>query len=58
MLSEWNILIPKMILNTKPEGRRGDGRFELRWLDDTEADTKPLGVRRWELKAQDRKNGL
>jgi hypothetical protein len=30
--------IPKIIFNTKPEGRRGVGRSKLRWLDDVEAD--------------------
>jgi hypothetical protein len=40
--------IPKIIFNTKPEGRRGVGRPKLRWVDDIEAD-----IRR--LKAQDRK---
>jgi hypothetical protein len=42
-----------MIFNTKPEGRRGIGR--TRWLDDVEADMKTLGIKRWRLKAQDRK---
>jgi hypothetical protein len=27
----------------------------LRWLDDVEADIKSLGIKRWRLKAQDRK---
>jgi hypothetical protein len=27
----------------------------LRWLDDIEADIKTLGIKRWRLKAQDRK---
>jgi hypothetical protein len=45
--------IPKMILNTNPEDRRGVGRPKLRWLDDVEADIKTLGVKR--LEAQDRK---
>jgi hypothetical protein len=38
--------IPKIILNTKPEGRRGFGRPKLRWLDDVKADIKTLGVKR------------
>jgi hypothetical protein len=38
--------IPKMIFNTKPEGRRGVGRLKLRCLDD---------VKRWRLKAEHRK---
>jgi hypothetical protein len=44
----------KMVLNAKLEGRRTVGRPRLRWLDD-EADIKALGVKRWRIKAQDRK---
>jgi hypothetical protein len=44
-----------MIFNTKPEGRCGVGRPKLRWLDDVEADIKTLGIKRWRLKVQDRK---
>jgi hypothetical protein len=47
--------LPKMVFNTKPEGRHGVGRPRLRWLDDVEADIKALGVKRWRIKAQDRK---
>jgi hypothetical protein len=47
--------LPNMIFNAKPEGRRGVGRPRLRWLDDVEADIKALGVKRWRIKAQDRK---
>jgi hypothetical protein len=48
--------LPKMVLNAKPEGRREVERPRLRWLDDVEADIKKaLGVKRWRIKAQDRK---
>jgi transcription termination factor 2 len=47
--------LPKMVFNAKPEGRRGDGRSRPRWLDDVETDIKALGVKRWRIKAQDRK---
>jgi hypothetical protein len=47
--------LPEMVFNAKPEGRRGVGRPRLRWLDDVEADIKGLGVKRWRIKAQDRK---
>jgi hypothetical protein len=44
-----------MVFNAKPEGRRGVGRPRLRWMDDVEADIKALVVKRWRIKAQDRK---
>jgi hypothetical protein len=47
--------LPKMAFNAKTEGRRGIGRPRLRWLDDVEADIKALGMKRWRIKAQDRK---
>jgi hypothetical protein len=47
--------IPKMVFNAKPKGRRGVGRPILRWLNDVEADIKALGVKRWRIEAQDRK---
>jgi hypothetical protein len=47
--------LPKMVFNAKPEGRRAVGRSRLRWLDDVKADIKALGIKRWRLRAQDRK---
>jgi hypothetical protein len=47
--------LPKMVLNAKPEGRREVRRPRLRWLDDVKADVKVLGIKRWRIKAQDRK---
>jgi hypothetical protein len=47
--------LPNMVLNAKPEGRCRAGRPRLRWLDDIEANIKALGVKRWRIKAQDRK---
>jgi hypothetical protein len=47
--------LPKMVYNAEPEGRRGVGKPRLRWMDDVEADVKALGVKRWRIKADDRK---
>jgi transcription termination factor 2 len=47
--------LPKIVFNGKPEGRRGVGRPRLRWLNDFEADIKALGIKRWRIRAQDRK---
>jgi hypothetical protein len=32
--------VPKMILNTKPEGRRGVGKTQVEMIGDVEADVK------------------
>jgi hypothetical protein len=47
--------LPKMVFNAKPEGRHEVGRPRLRWLEDVEADIKALGIKRWRIRAQDRK---
>jgi hypothetical protein len=47
--------LPKMVFNGIPEGTRGVGKPRLRWLDDVKADIKALGVKRWRIKAQDRR---
>jgi transcription termination factor 2 len=47
--------LPKTVFNAKSEGRRGVGRPRLRWLDDVEADIKAMGIKRWRIRAQDRK---
>jgi hypothetical protein len=41
--------IPKMALNTKPEGRHRVRKPKLRWLDNLEADIKTLRIKRWRL---------
>uniref|UniRef100_A0A146MAV6 Uncharacterized transposon-derived protein F52C9.6 n=1 Tax=Lygus hesperus TaxID=30085 RepID=A0A146MAV6_LYGHE len=46
---------PKKALNGAPGGRRLRGRPRRRWLEDVEDDLTALGVRRWRLLAQDRK---
>jgi hypothetical protein len=43
--------LPKTVYDAKREARRGG----LRWLDDAETDIKAIGVKRWRVKAQDRK---
>jgi transcription termination factor 2 len=47
--------LPKMVFIAKPEDTHGVGRPRLRRLDDVEADIKALGIKRWRIKAQDRK---
>jgi hypothetical protein len=47
--------LPKMVFNANPEGGRGVGRPRLRWLDDVEPDVKALVVKKWRIRAQDRK---
>jgi hypothetical protein len=47
--------LPKMVFNIKSQGRRGVEIPRVRWLDDVEADTKALSVKRWRIEAQDRK---
>jgi hypothetical protein len=47
--------LPEMVIKGKPKGRRGVGRTILRWLDYVEADIKALGINKWRIKAQDRK---
>jgi hypothetical protein len=37
--------LPKMILNTIPEGRREVGRLNLRWLNDVEAVIETVGIK-------------
>jgi hypothetical protein len=46
-----------MVCNAKPEGTRRVGRPRPRWLDDTEAAVKDLGVKIWGINAQYEKNG-
>jgi hypothetical protein len=48
----------KKMFNTKLEGRCGVARPKVRWLGDVEADIKTLGIKRWRLKAQDRKEWM
>jgi hypothetical protein len=43
----------KKVLLGKPDGRRKARRPKLRWLDCTENDLQPVGVKRWRKKAED-----
>lgn len=47
--------LPKMILNTIPEGRREVGRLNLRWLNDVEAVIETVGIKWLRVKVQDKK---
>jgi len=38
----------------KTEGRRREGRPNLRWMDGVMRDAKRLGVRNWRIRAKDR----
>jgi hypothetical protein len=49
--------IPEMVLNTKPEIRRGVGTSMLRWLDDVEADIKCLDKKDGEKKLKTENTG-
>jgi hypothetical protein len=44
----------KKLTFQNPFGSRRKGRPKLRWVDDSEADLKTLGVRGWRRKALDR----
>jgi hypothetical protein len=46
--------LPKMVFNAKPEGRHEVGR-QTEMAGYVEADIKALGVKRWRIKVQDRK---
>jgi hypothetical protein len=41
--------------NAEPEGRFGVGNSRLRCLDDVEANIRAVGVKKWRIKAQDRR---
>jgi hypothetical protein len=47
----------KKIFESKPEGSRRKGRSIMKWLEDVEKDLREKKVKRWRLKAVDRKNG-
>jgi hypothetical protein len=44
----------KKITLDKPEGRRREGRPNLRWIDGVTKDAEKLGVRNWRASARDR----
>ena len=44
-------ILPRRILETKPERRRKVGRQRARWLDRVEEDLRQLGIKQWRLKA-------
>jgi hypothetical protein len=53
-----NIHQPKIVFNATPGGTHRVGRPRLRWLDDTEADIKALGIKKHgELKHKIGKSG-
>jgi hypothetical protein len=43
-------------MESKPEGRRSDGRSKLRWMDGVLEDLRKLGVKTWWVVAKDRKS--
>jgi hypothetical protein len=47
----------KKIFLSKPEGSRRWKRSRMRWLEDVEKGLREKKVKRWRLKAVDRKNG-
>jgi hypothetical protein len=44
----------KKITLDKPEGRRREGRPNLRWMDEVMRDAERLGVRNWRINSRDR----
>ncbi|PSN32587.1 hypothetical protein C0J52_21314 [Blattella germanica] len=47
---------PKALLDASPVGRRKVGRPKLRWQDNVYADLTKAGIKRWRLRAFDRRD--
>jgi hypothetical protein len=47
-------MVVKKIVESKPEGRRKNGRPRFRWLEDAEKNLREMKVKRWREKAVDR----
>jgi hypothetical protein len=52
MLYVWALHV-QVVMNRKPEGRKRNGRAELRWIDEVLEDIKKLGAKNWWTVASD-----
>ena len=45
---------PKRLLLARPDGKRGNGRSNMRWLDGVDRDSERIGEGKWRSQARKR----